>query len=262
VPASASAAGISKTWPPETELVISKKMKLCLQQPVIRVLLQDANERVWVSLLFDNAFPDTDTALKMIRESILAAAERFEPGTSVIHERLKCDDEYLSKMIPLVRVIFSIKYLTEDYLQPRARIPLIRHEIKQYCNALVLPFFTAIKKDPEKVTAVVAKELKDYSYIYPTAPNVSTSSASTLSLINPNSLFCQTSNLVMHMRPYRNHRIITILRYMYFIGGPKSFAARFDCHFPRFEERDGTISREVPVPMLALVATAVSRTII
>jgi hypothetical protein len=100
----------------------------------------------------------------------------------------------------------------------------------------------------------VAKQIKDYHYIYPRAPNVSTSS-----LLDPRSLFCQTTNLVLHMRPYRNDRIIMILRDLYFSGGPKSFAARFDYHFPRFEERDGTTSCEVPAPMLALVATAVSQ---
>src|SRR6266849_1506279 len=47
---------------------------------------------------------------------------------------------------------------------------------------------------------------------------------------------------------------------MYFSGGPKSFAAQFHCHFPMFEERDGTTSYEVPIPMLALAATAVSQT--
>jgi hypothetical protein len=62
------------------------------------------------------------------------------------------------------------------------------------------------------------------------------------------------------MRPYRNDRIITVIRDLYFTGGAKSFAARFGFKFDTFEERDGTFSREVPIPMLALVATAVSQT--
>jgi hypothetical protein len=62
----------------------------------------------------------------------------------------------------------------------------------------------------------------------------------------------------MRMRPYRNDRIITIIRDLYFSGGSKSFAARFESCFTEFEERDGTTSREVPIPMVALVATAVS----
>ena len=63
---------------------------------------------------------------------------------------------------------------------------------------------------------------------------------------------------MLHSRPYRNDRIIKIIQDIYFGGGSKLFAARFDRHFPRFEERDGTMSREVPIPMVALVATAVS----
>jgi hypothetical protein len=66
----------------------------------------------------------------------------------------------------------------------------------------------------------------------------------------------------MHMRPYRNDHIITTIRDMYFSGGPKSFAARFKYEFPMVEERDGMMSRDVPVPMLALVATVVSQTFI
>jgi len=140
-------------------------------------------------------------------------------------------------------------------LQPHARISIIRGEIKEYCNALVLPFFSAIK-DPDEITRVVAKQMYDYHYIY---PRVSNATVSTLSLIDSNSLFYQSSDLVYRTRPYRNDRIITILRNMFFGGGLKSFAARFDSDFPRFEERDGTTSCEVPIPMLALVATAVSQ---
>jgi hypothetical protein len=62
----------------------------------------------------------------------------------------------------------------------------------------------------------------------------------------------------LRKRPYRNDRIITILQDMYFSGGTKSFAARFEQMFKRFKEHDGTTSLEVPVPMLALVAMAVS----
>lgn len=119
-PASASTVETSKTWPPETDLVISSRNKVNLnsQAPAIRTLLHDAIERVRASLLFDNAFPDTDAGLTIIRDCLLAAAERYRPGTSAILERLKCDHKYLSKMISVVRIEFSNKYITELVCSP------------------------------------------------------------------------------------------------------------------------------------------------
>jgi hypothetical protein len=120
VPASTGTTMASKIWPPETELVLSSKNKvnLSLQKPVIRVLLQDAIERVRVSLLFNDAFPDANVALKLVQDSVVAAAERYMPGTTAIHQRLKHNDEYLSKMTSVVRVIFSNKYFTDVICSP------------------------------------------------------------------------------------------------------------------------------------------------
>ena len=132
----------------------------------------------------------------------------------------------------------------------------MRGKVKDYCTNLVLPFFSAIN-NPNEIVALVTRQLENYHYIYPTAHNVSTVHCL---LVDSNSLFCQTTNLVIHARPYRNDRIIKTLRELYFSGGRKSFAARIDYKFTTFEERDGTISQEVPVPMLALAATAVSQT--
>jgi len=63
-------------------------------------------------------------------------------------------------------------------------------------------------------------------------------------------------DLVMRARPYRNDRIIRIIRELFFTGGRSSFAARFQHLFPRTQDRDGRITYEVPIPMVALVATA------
>jgi hypothetical protein len=61
----------------------------------------------------------------------------------------------------------------------------------------------------------------------------------------------------MHSRPYRNPRIIAVIRDLYFTGGHTSFACRFRYLFPQME-LDNVVKYEVPVPMVALVATAVS----
>lgn len=64
--------------------------------------------------------------------------------------------------------------------------------------------------------------------------------------------------LVRRSQPYRNARIISVIRDLYFTGGVTSFAKRFERFFPTFEGYDGVLVRMVPVPMVALVATAVS----
>ena len=67
------------------------------------------------------------------------------------------------------------------------------------------------------------------------------------------------NGLVMCSRPYRNDRIISALRNLYFTGGTNSFAQRFMYLFPTYELREGgDLKQEVPIHMVALVATAVS----
>jgi len=62
----------------------------------------------------------------------------------------------------------------------------------------------------------------------------------------------------MRSRPYRNPRIITVIRDLFFAGGINSFANRFEQRFPTYQDYDGIVHHEVPVAMVALVATAVS----
>jgi hypothetical protein len=52
-----------------------------------------------------------------------------------------------------------------------------------------------------------------------------------------------------------------MIRDMFFTGGNPSFANRFRNKFPTHQGNDGVVSREVPVAMVALVATAVSDTL-
>lgn len=59
-------------------------------------------------------------------------------------------------------------------------------------------------------------------------------------------------------QPYRNERIIQVIRDLYFMGGTTSFAARYASLFPVHRGLDGVSRREVPIPMLALVSTGVS----
>jgi hypothetical protein len=62
----------------------------------------------------------------------------------------------------------------------------------------------------------------------------------------------------MRSRPYRNDRIIKVIQDLYFAGGSMSFASRFHRLFPVFRGSDAISRHEVPIAMVALVATAVS----
>jgi hypothetical protein len=58
--------------------------------------------------------------------------------------------------------------------------------------------------------------------------------------------------------PYWNLRIITVIHKLYFIGGARLFAGCFKYIFPSNQGLDGMVAYEVLVPMVALVAIAVS----
>jgi len=62
----------------------------------------------------------------------------------------------------------------------------------------------------------------------------------------------------MGLRLYRNPCILNVIRDLYFAGGNKSFAHRFRQCFLVFKDEDGVLKREVPIAMVALVATGVS----
>jgi hypothetical protein len=64
----------------------------------------------------------------------------------------------------------------------------------------------------------------------------------------------------MRTKPYRNPRIISAIRDLYFSGGIYSFAYQHRAHFPMSENAQGVMVHEVPVAMVALAGTAVSAT--
>ena len=63
------------------------------------------------------------------------------------------------------------------------------------------------------------------------------------------------TNFKTRLRPYRNGRIISAIRAVYF-SGAASYASQFQHLFATYNYK-GEMKRQVPVPMIALVATAV-----
>ena len=48
-----------------------------------------------------------------------------------------------------------------------------------------------------------------------------------------------------------------VIRNVFFTGGSTAFARRHDSKFPEFTSSEGVLLREVPIHLLAFVATAV-----
>ncbi|KAI9433287.1 hypothetical protein H4582DRAFT_2061088 [Lactarius indigo] len=108
----------------------------------------------------------------------------------------------------------------------RARIPLFRSEVKERCNTIVLGEFTSMV--PEDIIQAVEWQRSGYKYVYPKGPKAI------------------------------RFLIIQAIRDLYFIGGngSASLSTRFDQAFSRHTGDDGVTVHEVPIPMVALVSTA------
>lgn len=71
------------------------------QNPKVHRVVQDAMEIVRAELLFRCAYPDLTYTVVTIRNSLVEAAGRY-PKTAIIRRRLLFEEEYMTKIIPLV----------------------------------------------------------------------------------------------------------------------------------------------------------------
>lgn len=93
-------------WPADTNFVYadgSNRLKLMLQRPLVRLIIQDAIENVRASILFTDAFPDATLSMTFTKDALISAAKAHLPASYDIHARLMGDDDYVTKVIPLVR---------------------------------------------------------------------------------------------------------------------------------------------------------------
>jgi hypothetical protein len=108
-----------------------------------------------------------------------------------------------------------------------------------------------------RIVRSVEWQCSNYHYTFPKAPMVSVRH-----LFSHNHLtFSQgigSNSLAMRSRPYRNSRIINVIHSLCFTGGSTSFITRFGKDFPSVPGGDGVSVREIPISIVALVATAVS----
>ena len=132
----------------------------------------------------------------------------------------------------------------------RARIPIFRGEVKERCAQLVEDMFSPLKSLAE-AKELADQQLDNYNYTYQI-------SAVSNQPFNRHMLtFLQPTTNGRRSKLYRNERIVTVIRDLFFTGGNLSYAHRFDIMFPRFQGPDGVFVCEMPEPMLGLVATGV-----
>ncbi|KAI9456292.1 hypothetical protein BJY52DRAFT_1188006 [Lactarius psammicola] len=116
----------------------------------VPALAPDAIEILRASLMFDNAFPDSIHTLAFVRRSLLTSARKRCPTALSIHTRLVQDEDYISKIIPVLH----------------ARISLFRSEVKELCTSLVSPIFLSMTPGP-KVALFAQRQLSNYNYTFP-----------------------------------------------------------------------------------------------
>ncbi|KAH9039640.1 hypothetical protein EDB85DRAFT_1887409 [Lactarius pseudohatsudake] len=234
------------TWPTDTELLPPGASKLMLthQNPLVRTVVQESIENLRASLMFSHAFPDGSVALTFIKEGLINAAEKLKPGAADIQRRLEQDDDYVTKisqLVSVVMVLVEVAVMAHGPLshtlyawgwvgmvacrRPRARIPLIRSDVKDCCSAFCVPALVLIGS---------ANDIAQVKFLV---------------------------GVPKRTHPYRNECIIEVIRELFFTGGKKSFSSHFNHLFPVYQGLDGTSSCEVPAPMVALVATAMYATL-
>ena len=142
------------------------------QHPIVHTIIQDAIDNLCAAMLFTNAFPDVCVALGLIKDCLLTAANCLKPGAKEVYERLKQDEEYMMKIIPLASFLLLRDDCTDSAFQPRAWICLIRSEVKERCNIITMGLFLTFGSALDIVDYIL-KQLADYTYTFPWANSVS-----------------------------------------------------------------------------------------
>ncbi|KAH9997086.1 hypothetical protein BJV77DRAFT_960342 [Russula vinacea] len=164
-------------WHADTNFVL----KLMLQCPLIRLIIQDAIENVRALILFTDAFPDATLSMTFTKDALISAAKAHLPASYDIHARLMGDDDYVTKI--------------------RGRICLFHGDVKEECTKAIETLFKGMVNNPARISQVIEHQLQQYHYIFPGSLN-------TLSPGGPG----------MCGKPYQNGTIISAISNLYFNG--------------------------------------------
>jgi hypothetical protein len=97
----------------EADLVLplgSNKVTLNAQHLLVHAVIQDSFDHLRASLMFTNTFPDGSLTIEFIKDALVLSALGHAPGARYIYQRLLYDEDYISKIIPLVSHINVHEY--------------------------------------------------------------------------------------------------------------------------------------------------------
>ena len=94
------------TWPAHTDLVFqpgTNKILLTAQEFHVRIVIQDAIDKLHTNLLSIDAYPTLKAARDVIKDALLSSAKSHFPGTLHVHNRIQSDANYIAVITHLVR---------------------------------------------------------------------------------------------------------------------------------------------------------------
>ncbi|EIN13428.1 hypothetical protein PUNSTDRAFT_129113 [Punctularia strigosozonata HHB-11173 SS5] len=217
---SAESQTFNAGWPDCTWIEVPKKGKTILitaQPQHIHKLLNDATYYTHLFMCFHDAFPDHDARAELLQRAVKAAVEKLQASVR---------DPFLHRLE--AQPTFA-EYMMSS---PLGRIGILRSDIKQSCEAAVVGHYGLVSGCMERVMAELDKD----KYIYARSP----------------------TNARLKDRPFQHPCIIDQLRTHFFAHSPRKgrpLTQRFNDNFISSVTWDAR--KEIPAPMLALIATAI-----
>jgi hypothetical protein len=96
---------LAPTWPTHTNLVFqpgTNKILLTAQEFHVRIIIQDAIDKVHTNLLSINTYPTLKAAHDIIKDTLLSSAKLHFPGTLHVHNHIQSDANYIVVITHLV----------------------------------------------------------------------------------------------------------------------------------------------------------------
>ncbi|KAG2158665.1 uncharacterized protein EDB93DRAFT_1245899 [Suillus bovinus] len=195
----------------------SGKVKLLDQNLETRRVLQSAIVEVKCHLYFANSYPELVDKNQVTLQALIVVAKKR--GAHSIKECLQSDERYVSQLGSLVD----------------ARVPILRHELKEDACAHANGYFHLGHTDTGKAAA--RRLLDKFAYIYALKFDINNEASP------------------IGKKPYQGELLIFLIYWQLFHSS-KSIAIKFVERFVEIANNKGQ-RPEVPIPLLALVATAV-----
>ncbi|KAG1825463.1 uncharacterized protein BJ212DRAFT_1474855 [Suillus subaureus] len=198
-------------------LIRSKKgrIKLLDQNPQTRQVVQAAITEVKCYLIFVHGYPELVDKNQLSMRTLLTMAEKH--GLHTITEHLQVDEQYASQLGALVD----------------ARIPILRHELKDNACANINGYFCLGHKDFAKAKKLMEKVVYAYALKFNTNNNATP----------------------IRNKPYQGELLIYLICNQLFLSS-KAVGVKFAAHFVEIAKNKAQ-HPEIPISLLALVATAV-----